>query len=96
MKGKYPPNPVEPISDIRQMFLRSTGLFAGRPALQYKRAERWIPISYRELRDLVEQAACGLAALGLRPVESKVALLGENRPEWAVSYLAAAHQPKYE
>jgi long-chain acyl-CoA synthetase len=90
MKGKYPAYAVEPISDIRELLLRSTDRFADKTALQYKKAERWIPISYRELRGMVEQVACGMAALGLRPVESKLAILGENRPEWAVSYLAAA------
>ncbi|MGA2262904.1 MAG: AMP-binding protein, partial [Acidobacteriota bacterium] len=90
MKGKYPEYPVEQISDIREMFFRSCERFADKTALQYKKGDRWIPISYRELHDTVEQAACGLAALGLHPAESKLAILGENRPEWAVTYLAAA------
>jgi len=90
MKGKYPEYPVEPVSDIREMFLRNTERFAGRIALQYKKAESWIPILYRELREAVEETACGLAAAGLQPVENKIAILAENRPEWAISYLAAA------
>jgi long-chain acyl-CoA synthetase len=90
MRGKYPAYPAEPISDIRQMFLRSAEKYAGRTALQYKSGGRWVPITYRELKEAVEQAACGLAALGLRPEASKLAILGDNRPEWAVCYLAAA------
>jgi long-chain acyl-CoA synthetase len=90
MKGKYPEYPVEPIRDIREMFLLNTGRFAGRIALQYKKDENWIPILYRELREAVEETACGLAAMGLQPVENKIAILAENRPEWAISYLAAA------
>lgn len=90
MKGKYPEYPFEQISDIREMFFRSCERFADKTALQHKKGERWIPISYQELHDTVEQAACGLAALGLHPAESKLAILGENRPEWAVTYLAAA------
>jgi long-subunit acyl-CoA synthetase (AMP-forming) len=74
MKGKYPEYPVEPVSDIREMFLRNTERFAGRIALQYKKAESWIPILYRELREAVEETACGLAAAGLQPVENKIAI----------------------
>ena len=90
MKGKYPEYPAEPISDIRQMFLRSCEQFSGRTALQYKEADRWIPIRYHELRAEVETIACGLAAIGLSPSESKLAIVGDNRPEWATAYLAAA------
>ncbi len=90
MKGKYPEYPSHSISDIRDMFLKSVAEFPDRIALQHKKAGRWIPITYRELAGAVEQFACGLAAVGLKPVESKLAILGDNRPEWAVSYLAAA------
>jgi len=90
LKGKYPPYPAEPISDIRDMFLKSVEKHARRTALQYKTGGRWIPITFSELYSMVEQAACGLAALGLKPVEDKLAVVGDNRPEWAVSYLAAA------
>ena len=89
-KGKYPEYPADPIADVRDMFLKSTGKFADKAALQHKKDGRWTPISYRSLRNSVEEIACGLAALGLRPVEAKLALVGENRPEWAISYLAAA------
>ena len=90
MKGKYPEYATEPISDIRDMFLKSTQKYADRIALQYKKNGSWIPITYRELRMEVEELACGLAALGLQPGESKLAIVGDNRPEWAISYLAAA------
>src|SRR5262245_52967496 len=90
MKGKYPEYPAVPVRDGREMFLRSAREFADRVALQHKKDGRWVPITYRELHASVEQLAGGLAALGLRPVEHKVAIVGENRPEWAISYLAAA------
>jgi long-chain acyl-CoA synthetase len=90
MKGKYPEYPSHPISDVRDMFLQSTDKYPDRIALQYKKGGRWIPINYRELRAAVERFACGLAALGLPPVHGKLAIVGDNRPEWAISYLAAA------
>ena len=90
MKGKYPPYDAEPITDVRDLFLKSTERFADRIALQHKKDGRWVPITYRELRESVESVACALAALGLRPQENKVAIVSENRPEWAIAYLAAA------
>ena len=90
MKGKYPEYPAEPISDVRDAFLKSTDRHRNRIALQHKKGGNWIPITYGELRVTVEEVACGFAALGLKPFENKVAIVGDNRPEWAVTYLAAA------
>ena len=90
MKGKYPEYPSEPVSNIREMFLRSSARHADRIALQHKSNGPWLPITYRELHAAVEEFACGLAALGLEPRRAKLAIVGDNRPEWAVSYLAAA------
>ncbi|NWG14409.1 MAG: AMP-binding protein [Acidobacteria bacterium] len=90
MKGKYPEYPSDPISDIRDMFLKSTEKYADRVALQHKRGGRWFRITYWDLRVAVEEAAGGLAASGLHSGEGKLAIVGENRPEWAISYLAAA------
>jgi len=90
IKGIYPAYPSEPISDIREMFLKSTRKNAGGTALQYKKDGRWIPISYEQLRAEVELTSCGLAALGLQPAAGKLAIVGDNRPEWAIGFLAAA------
>ncbi len=86
----YPAYPSEPISDIREMFLKSTRKNAKKIALQQKKDGCWVPITYEELRREVELISCGLAALGLKPVTGKLAIVGDNRPEWAISYLAAA------
>jgi long-chain acyl-CoA synthetase len=89
-KGIYPAYPADPISDIREMFLKSTRNFSDQIVLQSKNEARWTPITYGELRSEVELIACGLAALGLQPSSDKLAIVGDNRPEWAISYLAAA------
>jgi long-chain acyl-CoA synthetase len=89
-KGIYPAYPADPISDIRELFMRSTRNFPDKIALQSKNEGRWIPITYRELRSEVELIACGFAALGLQPSSDKLAIVGDNRPEWAIGYLAAA------
>ena len=90
MKGLYPACPADPISDIRDMFLKTTRRYANKIALQSKKAGQWFPITYDQLRAETELIACGLAALGLQPTADRLAIVGDNRPEWAVSYLAAA------
>ena len=89
MKGKYPEYSADPITDVRDMLLQSTEKFADKIALQSKRSGQWLPISYAELRTAVAELAGGLAALDLLPQKNKLAIVGENRPEWAISYLAA-------
>jgi long-chain acyl-CoA synthetase len=90
IKGIYPAYPAEAVSDIREMFLRSTARFKSKIALQSKMAGQWHPITYEDLRAETELIACGLAALGVHPGTGKLAIVGDNRPEWAISYLAAA------
>ncbi len=90
MKGIYPAYTADPITDVRDMLLKSAQKYPDKIALQSKKAGRWIPITYRELQDEIKLVAGGLAALGLKPTESKLAIVGDNRPEWAISYLAAA------
>ena len=61
----------------------------GRAALSYKdkKTKAWVDIPWEELRDRVEAFAGFLYARGVRPGD-RVALLSENRPEWAVTDLA--------
>ncbi len=89
LKGKYPAYPAAPISNVRDMFLKTVQKYPDKIALQYKKGGFWKPITYRELSVEMEWTACGLAAVGLKPGD-KLAIVGDNRPEWAVSYLAAA------
>lgn len=49
----------------------------------------WICISHRELRARVERLALALDARGIRAGD-RVAILSENRPEWAVADYACA------
>ena len=53
-------------------------------ALQVKRNGVYQPISSEELRESVQQVGAGLAKLGLKKGD-RIALLSENRPEWAIS-----------
>ncbi|MGH7677203.1 MAG: AMP-binding protein, partial [Gemmatimonadaceae bacterium] len=52
--------------------------------LQVKRNGAYQPISSRELADQVRQVALGLRELGINRGD-RVAILSENRPEWAIA-----------
>ena len=59
--------------------------FGGRPvALRSKFEGRWVDLGYRELADRVRDLSLGLIELGVSPGD-RVAILSENRPEWAIA-----------
>ncbi|PEN14457.1 long-chain fatty acid--CoA ligase [Longibacter salinarum] len=75
---------------IPQLFTRLCDRYDGqeRTILRYKeRGEGWIDISWESLRDRVESLAGFLHREGVRKGD-RVALLSENRPEWAMTDLA--------
>jgi long-chain acyl-CoA synthetase len=56
-------------------------------ALRSRREAAWIDLAYRDLAARVQDLSLGLAELGVAPGE-RVAILSENRPEWAISDFA--------
>jgi long-chain acyl-CoA synthetase len=56
-------------------------------ALRVKKGGRWVDISSAELRDTVRWLSTGLRVLGVKPGD-RVAILSENRPEWAMGDFA--------
>ena len=70
---------------IRRLWKRYRG--QGRTVLRHKPNEEWIDISWDELEDRVQSLAGALHEYGVRPGD-RVALLSENRPEWAITDLA--------
>jgi len=69
---------------LNQLFFDSVARHDKPDALQYKRGGRYQPISHRELADRVRRTAMGLLEQGLRPGD-RIAILSENRPEWAIA-----------
>ncbi|ARA94168.1 long-chain fatty acid--CoA ligase [Rhodothermaceae bacterium RA] len=76
---------------IPQMFNRLHALYAGqgRTVLRYKdrHTKTWVDIDWDELQRQVHAFAGYLHRQGVRPGD-RVAILSENRPEWAVTDLA--------
>src|SRR5260221_469885 len=56
-------------------------------ALRVKKDGRWVDISSAELRDTVRWLSTGMRTLGVKPGD-RVAILSENRPEWAMGDFA--------
>jgi long-chain acyl-CoA synthetase len=52
--------------------------------MRAKRGGRWVALSYAELAEQVQDFSLGLLELGVTPGD-RVAILSENRPEWAVA-----------
>jgi len=79
---------VRPITDIRDMFESSVRDFADNIAFYVKdvMGGPYRGITYRQAKADVEALGTALAALGLK--DRKIAIIGENRYEWAISYLA--------
>jgi long-chain acyl-CoA synthetase len=76
-----------PIETVCQIFYRSVDGYRKAEHLKYKTAEGWKGISSSELRTAVEETSMGLRALGIEKGD-RVAILSENRPEWAIADLA--------
>src|SRR6185503_9656176 len=69
---------------LNQLFFQAVEKFGKPNALQVKRNGRYEPISHAELLDRVRRTAFGLEELGVRGGD-RIALLSENRPEWAIA-----------
>jgi long-chain acyl-CoA synthetase len=69
---------------LNQLFFDAVAKYQKPNALQVKRKGRYEPISHEELARRVRRAALGLESLGVRAAD-RVAILSENRPEWAVA-----------
>jgi long-chain acyl-CoA synthetase len=70
---------------LTELFFDAIDRHGGQPvAMRAKREGRWVDISHRELAERVRHLSLGLRALGIAAGE-RVAILSENRPEWAIA-----------
>lgn len=73
---------------LNEIFFGAMERSASRPvAMRVKRNGAWTALSYKELKEQVHAFSIGLLELGVRPGD-RVAILSENRPEWAVTDFA--------
>ncbi|MEX0912234.1 MAG: AMP-binding protein, partial [Gemmatimonadota bacterium] len=84
--------PVVPIEKVEfdtlvKLYLGAIDRHALGEAMMYESDGEWIALSHAEVERRVEHLAAGLQALGVTTGE-RVAILSENRPEWAIGDFA--------
>lgn len=81
---------IRQIRDFRDMLEQSAELFAEKAAFWIRVGKgEFRSITYRHFKDDVDALGAALTSLGLRG--SFAAVMGENRYEWCVSYLAVTN-----
>src|SRR5438445_5975984 len=70
---------------VTQLFVTRVDRHAGLPAaFRSKVGGAWVSITHREALERVQAISLGLRELGITPGD-KVAIISENRPEWALT-----------
>jgi long-chain acyl-CoA synthetase len=72
---------------VREMVERNAEQFSDKVALQMRRGEVFYKITYKELHEKIIAAAAALKSIGFKK-GNNAGVIGENRPEWIISYLA--------
>ena len=72
---------------LNQLFFDAADRFKKPNALQYKKDGTYRPIAHADILERVRHLARGLSSLGIRRGD-RVAILSENRPEWAIADFA--------
>lgn len=82
---------VRTINNLKEMLASSAEIFGSKAAFLVKKKEggAYSPISFTQYKKDVDAFGTALVNLGLK--NKRIALIGEGRYEWAVSYLAAVN-----
>ena len=82
---------IEKFTDLKDMLNKTVEKFGNRPAYVFKteEAEKFKEITYNEFKNDIDSLGTALINLGLK--NKRVAVIGNNRYEWAVSYLAVTN-----
>ena len=80
--------PVEKITDLKDMINKSAEKYGDKPAFKYRgeKEGEFRYITYREFLDDINGLGTQLIKMGL--LGRRIAVISENRYEWAVAYLA--------
>ncbi len=82
---------VKQILNLREMLEQTVEEFGSRTAFLAKKKEEgeYLPVTYAQFKKDVECLGTALTDLGLKG--KRIAVIGENRYEWAVSYMAVVN-----
>jgi long-chain acyl-CoA synthetase len=91
VKVSLPNSSIRPgrgVFTIKQIVERAGRVEKDKPALRMRRqGDEFWEISYRQAAQLIKELATGLYELGMGKGH-QVGVIGENRPEWALAFLA--------
>ena len=73
---------------LGELFIRTALQFPLKTAFLYKADGHYLPISWEEASRDIRAVAAALVLKGVKP-QDRIAILSENRPEWAIVDLAA-------
>ena len=73
---------------LPKLLVANARKFGDKVALREKEFGIWQTITWEEFLQRVRNFSLGLISLGLQP-EDKIAIIGDNRPEWVIAELAA-------
>ena len=76
------------ITDLKDMLKKTGEVFGDYPAYKFKTAEEGVfdVITHKEFRNMVDSLGTALIKMGLK--DKRIGVIGENRYEWGLSYLA--------
>lgn len=82
---------VRKIRSIKELMDTSAELFSDRTAFLYKPkgGDKYVPVTFRQFKSEVDALGTALIDLGLK--NGRIAIISENRYEWAVSYMAVVN-----
>jgi long-chain acyl-CoA synthetase len=98
-EAPFVPLPTVEVDTIPRTFFSGLERYGKHPAMLFKDASGWQSLSAQDVATRVDRIAAELHHLGVRPGD-RIALLSENRPEWAMADFAvlglgAADVPLY-
>ncbi len=73
---------------LPKLLVANARKFGDKVALREKEFGIWQTLTWEEFLQRVRNFSLGLISLGLQP-EDKIAIIGDNRPEWVIAELAA-------
>ncbi len=91
MENKIPFYERREIHDLKEMLNSSAELYKNNTAFLVKdqKLGEYVPIKYDQLKKEVDALGTALLSMGL--LNKKIAIIGENRYEWIVTYLAVVN-----
>ena len=87
---RYPLYDVKEITDLKDLLEKTVEEFKERTAFWVRPAkgQKYEPVTFSQFHRDIRELCSALVKLGLQ--DKKVAIISENRYEWAISYFAAA------